>query len=64
MKKIYQRALEIVQRRIDHCEKHAKINNMQDCGWTDRQHFAYSMQEMYKAIYKYEKINRRLKKAV
>jgi uncharacterized protein YecT (DUF1311 family) len=64
MKSIYMSALESIQRRIDNCKKRANKNDMQDCGWTDRQHHAYSMQEMYRAIYKYEQVNRRFKKAV
>jgi len=63
MKNIYKKALEAVQRRIDHCEKYSKKNNMQDCGWSDRQHHANSMRKMYEAIYKFEKISRRLEKA-
>lgn len=61
MKSIYSTALTDLTRRIECCRKAAsKPNTMIDCDWSDVRYRASWMQEMYKAIYKREKLLQRL----
>lgn len=64
MKTIYLTALSDLTRRIQTCDKAlSKPNNMTDCGWSDKRQHAYWSCEKYKAIYKYETIAQRYRKA-
>jgi hypothetical protein len=48
-----------LQRRINSCKLMSETNNMRDMGWTNSRNEAYGLKEMYKAIYKLERIKQR-----